>query len=176
MYHAEVVFFCQMYHAEVVSFCQMYHAEVVSFCQMYHAEVVSLRQMYHAEVVTFRLEVVTFLLKIPPWRFLYNISVTTLPFLLDKSKIAELMNLQTCMGMSNRRIQLAISSIIYRTHFSHKDKSQLLFIPQTKLSILSQPLHILLAEEMMEQKSCRKLIRFMVRSKSWCVVIQPKSI
>ena len=76
------------------------------------------------------------------------------------------MNLQACTGMSNRRIQLAISSIIYRTHFSHKDKSQLLLIPQAKLSILSQPLHILLAEEMMEQKSCRKLIRFMVRLKS----------
>ena len=28
--------------------------------------------MYHAEVVTFRPEVVTFRLRIPPWRFLYN--------------------------------------------------------------------------------------------------------
>ena len=30
------------------------------------------------------------------------------------------MNLQACTGMSNRRIQLAIRSIIYRTHFSHE--------------------------------------------------------
>ena len=79
MYHAEVVSFrlevvsfCPMYHAEVVSFLPMYHAEVVSFRLMYHAEVVSFRLMYHAEVVSFRPKVVTFLLRIPPWRFLYN--------------------------------------------------------------------------------------------------------
>ena len=35
-------------------------------------KVVSFRLMYHAEVVTFRLKVVTFLIRIPPWRFLYN--------------------------------------------------------------------------------------------------------
>ena len=68
----KIVFFLPMYHAEVVSFCQMYHAEVVSFRLMYHAEVVSFRLIYHAEVVTFRPKVVTFLLRIPPWRFLYN--------------------------------------------------------------------------------------------------------
>ena len=68
----KIVFFLPMYHAEVVSFCQMYHAEVVSFRLMYHAEVVSFRLIYHAEVVTFRPEVVTFRLRIPPWRFLYN--------------------------------------------------------------------------------------------------------
>ena len=61
-----------MYHAEVVSFLPMYHAEVVSFLPMYHVEVVSFLPMYHAEVVTFRSEVVTFLQRIPPWRFLYN--------------------------------------------------------------------------------------------------------
>ena len=61
-----------MYHAEVVSFLPMYHVEVVSFLPMYHAEVVTFRLMYHAEVVTFHLEVVTFLLRIPPWRFLYS--------------------------------------------------------------------------------------------------------
>ena len=88
-----------------------------------------------------------------------------MPTLFDKAKFTELMYLNSYPTMGYSRIELTICSIINCSHFSNKDKCQFLLICQVERSILCQPLHIFLAEEMMEQKSCRKLIGFMVRLK-----------